>query len=553
MPAQSGRRLLLGSVAIALVVSCLTASPAWANRNVPGDGYYTGLDSLYGGDYADAIDSFEYELRHAIRTPDTRWIDSICYHAMLGEAYYYARDLDRALEHYNAAVRLYISFPDWLMRINYSAYSIRPSGPVSAKVTPWGRSTRTSVVGEFGETMLSARQSLRRIESQDGENKALLKETSYRPINGLEIMRCLATAIRRRGEILGPVSRYDSMNSTLLSTLAKRPAPPNHWTQGWIDLLIGLAYQARGKEIDAKKYLTRSLVVGGEFDHPLTGMAMVELGRIALEEDKLDAAAAMFAEATYQGYIYGAPTIIEEAFRYGHQTHLLRNEKGLYRPIPAAVTWAARNRFRHYHTITALNLIAAENFAFMGQTPAATKSLADARRSMARGEDTARSYLGALWNYLNAQILYQGGKTAAGNKALEVALAFGRKGSMRLYHIRATQNLYRAGKLSGRKALKLFDKVFDDPGGREWVGDPFESLVYLMTPHEGPLNDWFDVALESHRNDPRLAIKIADLARRHHFYNSLPMGGRLLSLRWLLEAPREAMGKTANLRRDALL
>jgi tetratricopeptide (TPR) repeat protein len=539
------------AVCIAICLAVL-ASPAVAlDRNVPGDGYYDGLDLLYAGNYNDAVKVFEYELRHAIRTPDTRWIDSICYHAMLGEAYYNVRELDRALEHYNSAVRLYLAFPDWLMRINYTSYPIRPAGRVSTKVTPWGRSTRTSVVGEFGETMLSARQSLRQIENEDG-GKALLKETSYRPINGLEIMRCLATAVRRRGEILGPVARYDSMSSSLLKTLAKRPAPPNHWTQGWIDLLIGLAYQSRGKEIDAKKFLTRSLIVGGEFDHPLTGVALVELGRLALEEDKLDAAAAMFAEATYQGFIYGEPTIIEEAFRYGHQTHLLSNAKGLYRPIPAAVTWSSRSRMRHYHTITALNLIAAENLAFMGQTSAASKSLAEARRSMARGEDTSRSYLGAQWNYLNAQILYQGGRTTAGTKALDTALALGRKGSMRLYHIRATQNLYRTGKLSSREALKLFDKVLDDPGGRQWVGDPFESLIYLMTPHEGPLDDWFDVALESNRNDPRLAIKIADLARRHHFYNSLPMGGRLLSLRWLLEAPSEAMGKTANLRRDAL-
>ena len=553
MSGRSTRCRTLGPAVLAVIVFSCSAPPSAValERNVPGDAYFEGLDSLYGGDYGDAVKIFENELRHAIRTPQTRWIDSICYHAMLGESYYNIRQLDRALEHYNAALRLYLSFPDWLVRINFNSYSIRNRGPVAAQVTPWGRSTRTSVVGNFGDTMLSARQTARVIENKEG-GKAILNETSYRPINGLEIMRCLATAIRRRGEILGPVARYDSMSRSLTSTLAKRPAPPNHWTQGWVDLLLGLAYQARGKDIDAKKYLTRGLVVGGEFDHPLTGVALVELGRIALSEDKLDAAAAMFAEATYQGFIYGDPAVIEEAFRYGHQTHLLSNAKGLYRPIPAAVTWASRSRMRHYHTITALNLTAAENFAFMGQTAAATRFLSDARRSMSRGEDISNSYLGSLWNYLNAQILYQRGRDAAGDKALQAALAMGRKGSMRLYHIAATQKLYRSGKLSGREALKLFEKVLDDPGGREWVGDPFESLTYLMTPHEAPLDDWFDVALESHRNDPRLAIKIADLARRHHFYNSLPMGGRLLSLRWLLEAPSDAMGKTANLRRDAL-
>ena len=53
--------------------------------------------------------------------------------------------------------------------------------------------------------------------------------------------------------------------------------------------------------------------------------------------------------------------------------------------------------------------------------------------------------------------------------------------------------------------------------------------------------------------DRELAIEIADRARRHRFFSTLPLGGRLLALRWILEGPDELLDKQQTLQRQDLL
>src|SRR5262245_56548334 len=69
--------------------------------------YYLSFAPLYDGDFADAEKAFNDELRGGIKTLQTRWIDSICYHTMCGEAAYYQGKFNVAMDHYNSAVKLY--------------------------------------------------------------------------------------------------------------------------------------------------------------------------------------------------------------------------------------------------------------------------------------------------------------------------------------------------------------------------------------------------------------------------------------------------------------
>ncbi len=78
-----------------------------------------------------------------------------------------------------------------------------------------------------------------------------------------------------------------------------------------------------------------------------------------------------------------------------------------------------------------------------------------------------------------------------------------------------------------------------------------ETLAVLVTPHLLAMEHWFEVAWD--RREHELAWEIADRARRHRFFNSLEMGGRLESLRWILEAPAELLDEQALLQRQDLL
>ena len=55
------------------------------------------------------------------------------------------------------------------------------------------------------------------------------------------------------------------------------------------------------------------------------------------------------------------------------------------------------------------------------------------------------------------------------------------------------------------------------------------------------------------RKEKDVALRISDALRRHRFYTSLPLGGRVLNLRWILESPPESLTESARLQRQDLL
>ncbi len=59
------------------------------------------------------------------------------------------------------------------------------------------------------------------------------------------------------------------------------------------------------------------MLAGGEYDHPLTSVALLELGRLALAQATMPAASKYFDEATYAAVNYPDYGVLEEAFRYG--------------------------------------------------------------------------------------------------------------------------------------------------------------------------------------------------------------------------------------------
>ena len=60
-----------------------------------------------------------------------------------------------------------------------------------------------------------------------------------------------------------------------------------------------------------------------------------------------------------------------------------------------------------------------------------------------------------------------------------------------------------------------------------------ECMAVLVTPHPLPYEHWFEATMA--RKEYEQALEIADRARRHRFFTSLALGGRLESLRWVLE------------------
>jgi tetratricopeptide (TPR) repeat protein len=534
----------LGFLLLALgAVSPLRAQIA--RPTAPTDLYLLYFEPFFDGNYNDALRGFQSEGRGAIKTAQSNWIDSICYHTMVGECYYQMGQLPQALSHYNSALQLYVAFYDWMIRVQFDTTPIVASAAAQLRPIPWGQRGRATRLGQFPEIFQT-------LQGQVNNNAAIqqggvVQMAQLYPLRALEILRCTTLAIRRRGELLGPLAEHDSLGKEVLAALARRPTLPNHWSEAWVDVQLGLAYSALGKIDQAMPILERSLVVGGEFDHPLTSIALFELGRIALLKSDYPTAAKCFEESTYAAYIYEDPGLLEEAFRFGLTAHLMSGRADAYPPLLNAATWAKTRGYRQLH-VSCL-LLAAENLAVLGQTRQAQALLTEARaatgnRPMIRGK------MGARLNYVAAVLLYQAGQTADGDAALANLLDFQQRGSRWLFQLATADNLFAQGGLSPRAALLVYERLLHAPDGFDWGYDPIETLSVLCAPHSQSYENWFVTALE---RDKQAAFEVADELRRHRFLATLPVGGRLLGLRWLLDGPHELLDRQSVLDRQLVL
>jgi len=523
----------------------VVSSSIWAQtgeRGAPSPSYYTVLRELYAGDYKNALDGFQSEARSCIKAGQSRWIDSICYETMIGECYYQMGVLDEALKHYSSALELSTAFPDWMTQVQFPQ-QIRAAGP--HKLYPWGASTRRSVLGSYPSSMLIGQGQT--VTAQANQKLSILQQAVLYPIRPQEIIRCTALAIRRRTELLGPICKNDPLTERVASALTRQITQPNNWSEAWADLERGLALIAAGKESQGQPLLQRSVLVEGEFDHPMTCIALLELGRSALMRGEYPAALQSFEEATYSAADYSDYGVLEEAFRYAALTHLLTNRKDFYAPLKTAFLWANKD-LRQLRASLALS--AAENYSVLEQIKEAGVMLDDARIVLSQRRAIA-GRLGGRFSYLSAQVLFQQRKNQEGQNAFNAAMDYMKHGSRRLLQIALADNRYTSGDDPSRVAMDYYNELLRDPLPGDWTMDPMETLAVLLVPHPLSLEHWFEAAMD--RRDYETAWEISDRARRHRFFSSLEMGGRLESLRWILETPAELLDQQALVQRQDLL
>jgi hypothetical protein len=345
---------------------------------------------------------------------------------------------------------------------------------------------------------------------------------------------------------MGPVCEYDPLTTQLLDALSRRPGPPNHWAQCWVELNLGLALASANKMPQAISELTKSLMAAGQYDHPLTCVGLLELGKLAFEQGKYDAAITFCHEATISAAFFDRYGVMEEAFRIGALAHQVSNQKGVYPPLLPAAAWADNIPMLQTSILTSL----ADNLLTTGNLQAAAVAVGDADKAQGRAEMAAGA-IGARLNYQAARAALQAGNARAGGAALSAALTYQKLASRRLFQIGLVDALYVKNGVTERVADLLYTDVLREPARTDWAVDPLETLAIGMVPHQLPLEHWFELALIRKEQDK--ALNIADRIRRHRFHSTQALGGRLLALRWVLEAPKEMLSAEAQLQRQDLL
>jgi len=512
--------------------------------SIPHGSYFAALSVYTDGDYREALKTFQSESRIKGGVNNGPWIDSICIDTMIGECYYQLGEHKLALQFYDRALNIFSAYSDWMIRVEFSPGIQVATGQI--KTAPWGRTARAVRYGQYRDTY-NINQG--RIDnSQVVQQGGVVQQAVKYPVHAQEIVRCTTLAMRRRSEVMGPSSPQSQLTGTLVTSLARRPGPPNHWTESWIDAQLGVAYLAAGKAPEARTALQRAVLAGGEFDHPFTGVALLELGRMAMTDGDLSAASNFFVEASYAAAAYGDVVTVEEALRYGQTVHLMTNSPGIYPALAPAAAWARANDLRPMQV--AMLTLAAENACVIGQTPAAVNLLATARSAIGRRAMQVGK-AGARLNFISALASYQQGNVTLGDQQLQQAMTFQKTGSLWLFHMLLADDLYTHGTFADRVAMDLYTTTLRDPTPNDWLTDPLESLSLMMMPHDAIYERWFEVAIA--RKDHDRVLEISELARRHRFLSTLDLGGRIHNLRWLLEQPEGVLDAKSKLERQEIL
>jgi tetratricopeptide (TPR) repeat protein len=340
-------------IAVALVASSAAAQVAGLPQSAPHGGYFVCFAPYYDGDFRNAGAAFRDAAQgRIITTAQTPWIDSICYHTMMGECSYQLGNLPDALDQYSTALKIFLANRYWLLRIDFDSQPLMPEEN-SKEVITWGATKRRTTLGHFPDHYSSLRG---RLDNQNVlRTGGIIDPPELHPVYVTEVIRCTALALSRRRALMGPVCEHDPLTEQLVAALALRPGPPNHWSQCWVELELGLAYAEANKVPEAVQELTKSLLAVDRYDHPLTCVGLLELGRLAYEQGKYDAAITYLHEATISAAFFDRYDVMEEAFRLGAEAHLVSGQKGVYPPlVPATLALAKKSRPLSVSLLTSL-------------------------------------------------------------------------------------------------------------------------------------------------------------------------------------------------------
>ena len=238
--------------------------------------------------------------------------------------------------------------------------------------------------------------------------------------------------------------------------------------------------------------------------------------------------------------------MLTESIWLGWINHMASGGAGVYPPLEPVADWTQLNRLQHI--AIKLRLAQAESLLWLGQVePAAAAVDAAARRI----GDMRSGLPGIHLLYLQADRAVAARPVQPGGELLAQALAAQAAASLRNFQIGRTNEMYDARAISPRVAADLYASLLADPPPADWAYQPLDAMAVLRTAHDAAFDRWFLAAVD--RKDLPLALEIAERAKRRRFLASLPLGGRLLALRTILEAPESSLSRTALLERQQIL
>ncbi|QDS87630.1 CHAT domain protein [Rosistilla ulvae] len=529
---------ICGGLLLTMLTPAIGQTP---QRSYPSQEYYVGLALMREAALPDAVEMFEASIRRGRTDPSGKWIDSIPGYAMLGECNYQLGNLRLAHQNFDAAIGLMLRHSGWLQAVQWPQSLAGGRAPVP--VGTWAASGRRSALANVPETMqimMGSQDVLGQIQ-QGGT----LQTAQLMKIDAAEIIRALAWAVYRRSQILGGLSVDDSLNEQLISSMGRTNLPPGPG-QAWVDLLRAIALLADNQPQQAVGLVDRAATLPGNFDHPLTPIALL-VGANLLTVAGKPQATNQYVEAALSAAAYGHYEVAAEAMRIAVGP-LASQGSGVLtgRAGAAAMQLGRKSRLM----AATCYLVAAESAANSGQLQVAQRSLADARATLSR-RNVVLPRVEAYANYCLAITAFQNGDTKGAAVALDKVMAFALGGASptcpHTYQLAIVQSAAGGGAIGGRTADELLTALTQGPSLGQWYLDPVNALA-ATRPNAAVDQMRFSGLIQRQKYDE--ALQVADELLGNRFRSQLPLSGRMLDARWLVSATPDLLSPNALAVRD---
>ena len=116
-------------------------------REYPPPQHYAAMNIFNAGNFQDAAKAFQQASLSGVRSTEGRWVDSVCYYAMIGECQYQMGALDQANASFEAALNLFLQHSNWMLRVDFP--NLEPDRSALQPLINWGTTARNAVPARF--------------------------------------------------------------------------------------------------------------------------------------------------------------------------------------------------------------------------------------------------------------------------------------------------------------------------------------------------------------------------------------------------------------------
>lgn len=512
-------------------------------NDFPDKQFYQGLRDFFQGEFARAGKNFRQMASTGYRDGNGLFLDSVCYWSMQAECHYQLGEYREAVELHEQALKLYVDWLAWRDRTQFPPQIQADNTAWRQAQVSWGTPSRNAIYARIPNTFqfLFGRLDNDRVAREGG----VIQLPNMQSVDLAQVLRCTAISMYRRNQLKGPLCTRDPLTNRLVASFT---AVGNDGTLYgvWNSVLLGLAQSSAGKPEQAIGTLQGSLQFNGGMDHTLTAMALLEMGNASYRLGNFGDAMNSYLEASYTAGVFKQYDWIAESLVRANQCHLRSLPSEVFAPLANAIRWADRENADALQAALLVALL--KNQTELGQLDAARDTLSMIRRA-ASGSDIAKTSLGVDVEYASAILEFASGDSKSAQESFSNALKIWQRFSTRLYQLQFVDQALAARRVAPREADLMYADLLREPTDADWLNDPCETICFELTDHSASLQQWFDALVLERRLEA--AFGVADQIRRHRFYSSLPLGGRLLSLRWIIEAPPELLSeKTLQQRND---